>query len=81
MGLGKFPTGKEMTCRGWYFSRDRGTKVLVLALCWDSLKNNITPLEVGTASSLGLRTDFAMGRCGSLGQVNQPLCQIYQCKL
>lgn len=39
-----------MTCRGWYFSRDRGTKVLASALCWgDSLKNNITPLEVGTA--------------------------------
>lgn len=47
----------------------------------DSLKNNITLLEVGAVPSLGLRTDFAMGRCVFLGQVNQPSCQICQCKL
>lgn len=36
-GLGKFPTGKEMTCCGWHFSRDGGTRVLVLALCRGTL--------------------------------------------
>lgn len=40
-----------------------------------ALKNNITPLEVGTAPSLGLRTDFARV-AGILGQVNQSSCQI-----
>lgn len=75
IGLGKFPTGKEMTCSGWYSSRDRWTRVVVLALCWGTLKNNITPLEVGTAPSLGLRTDFARV-ADILGHVNQSSCQI-----